>query len=226
MKNFYEILEINEKASPEIVEKAYKVLVKKYHPDLQTDLNKKKECEAKIKEINEAYETLSNADLRAEYDNQLKQEQFEYEQARQAQTQAQSQQANSQYQDKAQEVYNYRVNQQVNNNQQPEQPQYNENAKQQYDEQYRRYEEQYQNAVNKAYHDAYIKRLKDMGYRIKYKKTPKQHFQTVIITIITIAIIFLICQIPFVKDYLRSLYEGNDIIRWIVDLFMNLFNMK
>ncbi|MBO6244107.1 MAG: DnaJ domain-containing protein, partial [Clostridia bacterium] len=35
MKNYYEILEINENASQEIIEKVYKVLVKKYHPDLQ-----------------------------------------------------------------------------------------------------------------------------------------------------------------------------------------------
>lgn len=35
MKNYYEILQVNEKASQEIIEKAYKVLAKKYHPDLQ-----------------------------------------------------------------------------------------------------------------------------------------------------------------------------------------------
>ena len=34
MKNYYEILEVNQKASSEVIEKAYKVLVKKYHPDL------------------------------------------------------------------------------------------------------------------------------------------------------------------------------------------------
>ena len=35
MKNYYKILEVSENASPEVIEKAYKVLVKKYHPDLQ-----------------------------------------------------------------------------------------------------------------------------------------------------------------------------------------------
>ena len=33
--NYYDILEINKNASSEIIEKAYKTLVKKYHPDLQ-----------------------------------------------------------------------------------------------------------------------------------------------------------------------------------------------
>ena len=47
MKNYYEILQVNEKASSEIIEKAYKVLVKKYHPDLQKDIKKKELLEDK-----------------------------------------------------------------------------------------------------------------------------------------------------------------------------------
>ena len=34
-ENYYDILEVSKNASPEIIEKAYKTLVKKYHPDLQ-----------------------------------------------------------------------------------------------------------------------------------------------------------------------------------------------
>ena len=41
MKNYYEILEVNENASKEVIDKAYKVLAKKYHPDLQEEKNKK-----------------------------------------------------------------------------------------------------------------------------------------------------------------------------------------
>lgn len=213
MKNFYEILEINENASQEIVEKAYKVLVKKYHPDLQEDEAKKQECEVKIKEINEAYETLSNSDLRQEYDNKLKQERYEESQVQK------NKQTNEEPQDRARSIYDYQ-------RQAEESRQAKQEANEQYQEQYKQYEEQYQNAINKAYHDAYVKRLKDMGYRIKYKKTPKQHLQTVLIVIITIAVIILICQIPFVKDYLRSIYEGNDIIKSIIDSIGNLFNKK
>ena len=39
-KTLYDILEVSEKASKEVIEKAYRVLAKKYHPDLQTDENK------------------------------------------------------------------------------------------------------------------------------------------------------------------------------------------
>ena len=55
MKNYYEILEVDQKASKEVIEKAYKVLAKKYHPDLQEEKNRKN-AEDKIKTINEAYE--------------------------------------------------------------------------------------------------------------------------------------------------------------------------
>ena len=69
-ENYYEILEVNKNASPEIIEKAYKTLVKKYHPDLQED-NMKKIYEEKIKKINEAYDILSNSEERKNYDLNL-----------------------------------------------------------------------------------------------------------------------------------------------------------
>lgn len=76
MKNYYEILEVNQKASKEVIEKAYKVLVMKYHPDSQSgQVN-----EDKIKDINEAYKILSDDFLREQYDNELlKEQQKKYE---------------------------------------------------------------------------------------------------------------------------------------------------
>ena len=73
MKNYYEILEVNKKASQEIIDKAYRVLVKKYHPDLYTG-TKKQYAESKIKEINEAYNVLSDHFLKEQYDSELEKE--------------------------------------------------------------------------------------------------------------------------------------------------------
>ena len=42
MKNYYEILEVDRKASKEVIEKAYKALAIKYHPDLKEVLIKSK----------------------------------------------------------------------------------------------------------------------------------------------------------------------------------------
>lgn len=67
MKNYYEILEVSENASYEVIEKAYKVLAKKYHPDAWSN-NQSYWAEDRFKEITEAYQTLSNDKLRKEYD--------------------------------------------------------------------------------------------------------------------------------------------------------------
>ncbi|MDO5556421.1 MAG: DnaJ domain-containing protein [Clostridia bacterium] len=67
MKNYYEILEVSENASAEIIEKAYKTLAKKYHPDIQPK-DKVFWAESKFKEISEAYYILSNEKSRKNYD--------------------------------------------------------------------------------------------------------------------------------------------------------------
>ena len=60
MSNLYEILEVSNKASKEVIDKAYHVLAKKYHPDLQANDEQRRIAEEKMKKINEAYDILSN----------------------------------------------------------------------------------------------------------------------------------------------------------------------
>ena len=68
--NYYEILQVSENASDEVIHMAYKALAKKYHPDLyQGDMQF---AERKMKEINEAFDVLSNTYKRAQYDDYLK----------------------------------------------------------------------------------------------------------------------------------------------------------
>ena len=76
MKNYYEILEVNENASKEVIDKAYKVLAKKYHPDLQEEKNKKA-AEEKIKSLNEAYDAKI-ARLKQEEENRKQVEHQNY----------------------------------------------------------------------------------------------------------------------------------------------------
>ncbi len=42
MKNYYEILEVNPRASEEVIKKAHQVLIKKYHPDLYVGVEREK----------------------------------------------------------------------------------------------------------------------------------------------------------------------------------------
>jgi len=76
MKNYYEILEVHKNASIEIIERAYKILVKRYHPDLYTG-DKKYYAEQKIKEVNEAYRVLSDDFLREQYNGEIERQQME-----------------------------------------------------------------------------------------------------------------------------------------------------
>lgn len=73
MKNYYQILEVDRRASKEVIEKAYRTLVKKYHPDLYATAQKK-EAEMRLRELNEAYNILSDDFLREQYDFELKKE--------------------------------------------------------------------------------------------------------------------------------------------------------
>lgn len=215
-KDYYKLLEIDRNASPEIIEKAYKTLAKKYHPDLQDELNKKKSEEI-FKQINEAYQTLSDPISKANYDQTL---------------------ANNDIsQDKYDEMYkqNQILKNKLNDLQskqysQPTNTEYNE---QHYtpdldtkNENYSRnleYEQQLNEARQKAYYDAYIQDLKNRGYKIMYKKTFKDYVKNLISLIIVLVILFLLWNLPFVKNYFYSLYNENFAFKYICDIFIKLF---
>lgn len=64
-KDYYEILGVKREATAAEIKSAYRKLARKYHPDV----NKTKEAESKFKDINEAYEVLSDSAKRQRYDS-------------------------------------------------------------------------------------------------------------------------------------------------------------
>lgn len=69
MKSYYDILQISNEASPEIIKAAYTTLIEKYHPDNNPAFPE--ECTEMIKRLNSAYEVLSDPSKRKVYDQQL-----------------------------------------------------------------------------------------------------------------------------------------------------------
>jgi curved DNA-binding protein len=64
-KDYYAILGVSKTATPEEIKQAFRKLARKFHPDVNPGNN---QAEAKFKEVNEAYEVLSDPDKRKKYD--------------------------------------------------------------------------------------------------------------------------------------------------------------
>ncbi|MFR7666967.1 MAG: DnaJ domain-containing protein [Clostridia bacterium] len=181
METLYDILEVSRKASKEVIEKAYKTLAKKYHPDLQTAENKEI-AEKRMKEINEAYNVLSDEQKRKEYDEKL-----EAEDERKKQEEYINYQNNS----SAQSV-KYESDMQVNNSINTEPISENNYNNQDIDRRKAyanlskknniRLWKEVQKEANAEYRKQYEDYFRSLGYKIKHKWTFKD-FLTVILVI-------------------------------------------
>ena len=217
-KDYYSILQINRNASPEIIEKAYKTLAKKYHPDLQQSEESKKEAEEILKNINEAYDVLSDKYKKQKYDstlydNTISKEDFNklYEQ-------------NQILKNKINNLQNhYNINHLSNSNIDKQNISYEKKSKKDYSlkekKQALELKKQIEQAKRQAYYDAYIQDLKNRGYTIKYKKTFKDYIRYFITIIVIILILFIMWKIPFIHDYFTNLFESNELLKSIKEIF-------
>lgn len=208
-KDYYEILEVDKKASKEIIEKAYKTLAKKYHPDLQNG-QEKEEYERKMKIVNEAYSVLSDEYKKSEYDRQLKIKVVPIEEYQNILNE------NMKLRQELDRIQNTK-SEYINNIEQTSE--YQKQAEIEYNQ-------KINNAVNQAYHDAYVQDMKNRGYKFKHKKTLKEYIKIIITIVLVILILLAIAQIPPVKRFLHNMYEENIIIKAIVDTFVRTFSTE
>ena len=212
-KNYYEILQVDKNASSEIIEKAYKTLVKKYHPDLQEN-NLKENYEEKIKKINEAYEILSDEEKRKNYDLNLKNNFIPIEEF------------NNLYNENIylKKQLNYLKNTLINNNYYSNKinnEKINYNNLNNYNINKNIYEKN--NINNNLNNNFYYNNLKNK--KIKNKFNFKNFSKNILALIITIFIIlfigFILWHISATKNYLINLYNENGVLKFFVDLFFN-----
>lgn len=206
MANYYEILEVNENASIEVIDKAYRVLAKKYHPDVyQGD---KKEAEAKMKQLNEAYDVLSDENKRSNYDAVLKRKkQIELNKAMNKNN---NQSQSTQTRDTQNNIESSPLNNPAK---------YNKD-KFVVDTTYmdEKQKKKIKKKLQERYVEAYDNYLRSRGYKLRYKWTPKRVFKAIVIIICIILVCTLLFFIPPIHDYFVSLYEDNIIIKISVDL--------
>lgn len=192
MKNYYEILEVDKNASEEVIEKAYKTLAKKYHPDLQNNSN----CQDKMRQINEAYEILSNDFKRREYDEKIKRQSVSIEEYNRII------QENNRLKKDLKRVANQR-----------EMSQNQERLEEMSIRQ--RYYEQIKKATKQP----------QMRYERKKTKISLEKIKKIVIYIaILIGIGLVLAIVPFTRKFFINLYNNNVIIKLLVDTIVETFS--
>ena len=198
MLNYYEILEVSEKASKEVIEKAYKALAKKYHPDLNHA--NPSEAESKMKELNEAYSILIDDTKRANFDRILsKKRELENRKARFDNLEYSKTQP-------AQSSQNTSNNFYINTRDMDEKT-----------------KKKLQNKLQERYLEAYDAYLRERGYKLKYKWTFKRIAKAVIAFLCIILIFIILFFIPPIHNLCLDLYENNFVIQILVDSISSFF---
>lgn len=207
-KNYYEILEVDKNASKEIIDKAYKTLAKRYHPDLQTQEGKEQK-EEMMKKVNEAYDVLSDENKRTAYNQQLASQNVSMDEYQKILLE--NELLKQQLETARQNIQNNRVYQQ--NTYSNEQRNTTPNVGQQTNF-----------TANQPYQNPYVQTRRQ--YRTRRRLTFKQLIKIIGVIVGVILLCALIYQIPPVKEYFNNMYEENIFFKALVNIFKDTFFTK
>lgn len=207
-KNYYEILEVDKNASKEIIDKAYKTLAKRYHPDLQTQEGKEQK-EEMMKKVNEAYDVLSDENKRTAYNQQLASQNVSMDEYQKILLE--NELLKQQLETARQNIQNNRVHQQ--NTYSNEQRNTTPNVGQQTNF-----------TANQPYQNPYVQTRRQ--YRTRRRLTFKQLIKIIGVIVGVILLCALIYQIPPVKEYFNNMYEENIFFKALVNIFKDTFFTK
>lgn len=207
-KNYYEILEVDKNASKEIIDKAYKTLAKRYHPDLQTQEGKEQK-EEMMKKVNEAYDVLSDENKRTAYNQQLESQNVSMDEYQKILLE--NELLKQQLETARQNIQNNRVYQQ--NTYSNEQRNTTPNVGQQTNF-----------TQNQQYQNPYVQTRR--RYKARRRPTFKQLIKIIGVIVGVILLCALIYQIPPVKEYFNNMYEENIFFKALVNIFKDTFFTK
>ena len=192
-KDYYKILGLEtNKVSVEEIKIAYREQAKKYHPDLQNN----SDCQDKMRQINEAYEILSNDFKRREYDEKIKRQSVSIEEYNRII------QENNRLKKDLKRVVNQREMRQ-------NQGRLEEMSIMQ------RYYEQIKKATKQP----------QMRYERKKTKISLEKIKKIVIYIaILIGIGLVLAIVPFTRKFFINLYNNNVIIKLLVDTIVETFS--
>lgn len=247
MITVYNLLEVDENASQEEIEKAYRRLVMEYHKDPKLNEDENNAREMILNKLKIAYEILSDEEKRSRYDKDLAQKRAEeliqnvsVEQVAEEKvledTKTEPEQVTEQVKEKPkiQPVENkvvYEVKKEEQYEDVPEEAVLTDEEKKRLKKaaqkefknnlkRAQKAEEEY----NKAYNEAYNDYLRKLGYTVKEPWTFKRVRNLIISLLVIILICVLIWNIPITRNLLIRIYEENIVIKSFVDIIVMIFD--
>lgn len=239
MVTIYDLLEVDEKASKEEIEKAYQKLVLEYGQDPKLTPKENADNELILNKVKIAYEILMSDEKRAKYDKDLSKKRAEEliknvtvseakkevkEEPKVQEEDTSNQYNDDEYDDSEDDEdisYNQVEEQEVTLSKE-EQKRVQKAAQNEFKANLRKAqkaEEEY----NKAYNEAYNNYMKKMGYQVKEGSIFKRIMNVVILIIVIIVVCFIAWLIPPVRNSLIDLYNENIIIKALVDIVGMIF---
>lgn len=226
-KTYYDILEVSRYASDEVIKRAHKVLIKKYHPDLKTGNETEseiKEAEERIRKINEAYEILTDPGKKAKYDNFLKNQDLLKNNSANTNTKKEE---NSAANNKPNGVYDERAVQMqeveiANQKLKDEVEKRVSKAQEDIDKEQIRIKNQMQ--------EDYMNYLRSLGYKVKtkdnrsFKEKMKSYLIIGIIILVFFIILSIIYKVPSLSNKMLELEQDNLVVKIISSIFRMIIN--
>lgn len=252
MITVYDLLEVDENASKEEIEKSYQRLIMEYHKDPKLTEEENRDNEIILNKLKLAYDILSNDEKRDKYDKELAKKRAEeliknvsvekteeqpsineetvntqtsapvYNQENGVNSQAQNRVINQEQPKETTQRYTASTEEDVSLTEE-EKRKLAKAAQKEFKTNLKKAQKA-EEEYNRAYNEAYNDYLRKLGYTVKEPWTLKRVKNLVISLLAIIIFCVLVWTIPFTRNLLIKIYEENFIIKSLVDIVVMLFN--